>query len=101
MLCVHRIPLPTLVTIAKRPSRRRGTGANVPVIWGPSQQTIPKIGTDQVATDWHDGQFSHDAYAQVSLGLSGKSVPGQSSNAYVMRIMLSVHSTHPVKAALA
>ena len=28
------------------------------------------------AADWHDGQFSHDAYAQVSLGLSGKSVRG-------------------------
>jgi hypothetical protein len=42
------------------------------VIWVQSQQRIPKIGT---ATDWHDGQFSHDMHAQFSLGLSGKSVP--------------------------
>jgi hypothetical protein len=44
----------------------------MPVIWVESQQLIPKIGT---ATDWHDGQFSHEVHAQFSLGMSGKSVP--------------------------
>jgi hypothetical protein len=32
MLCVHRIPLPTFVTIAKRPSDGGGTQGNLPMI---------------------------------------------------------------------
>jgi len=31
---VHRIPLPTFVTIAKRPSCGGGTGETMPLIWG-------------------------------------------------------------------
>jgi hypothetical protein len=63
---VHRIPRPALVTIAKRPSRARD-GHNVRLIW-------PFLQSRRPATDWHDGQFAHDGYAQFSLGLSGKSV---------------------------
>src|SRR5258708_22893853 len=33
-MCVHRIPLPTSVTIAKRPSCECGTGERKPLIWG-------------------------------------------------------------------
>src|SRR5271167_5080865 len=33
-MSVHRIPRPTFVTIAKRPSKGRGTGANMVLIWG-------------------------------------------------------------------
>jgi hypothetical protein len=40
---VHRIPHPTSVTIAKRPSCERGTVRILPVIWGHDQ--LRHIGT--------------------------------------------------------
>jgi hypothetical protein len=39
----------------------------MPLIWTFLQFRRP-------ATDWHDGQFAHDAHAQSCIGLSGKSV---------------------------
>jgi len=39
---VHRIPLPTFVTIAKRPSWWRGMGGNLLVIWGRDQWLKPR-----------------------------------------------------------
>ena len=53
---VHRIPLPTFVTIAKRPSSRPGTRGKVPVICPTAQARSP-------ATCWHDGQFAHGRLA--------------------------------------
>jgi hypothetical protein len=51
---VHRIPHPTFVTTAKRPSLK-GTGwrEEVPVICPSAQANVP-------ATHWHDGQISWD-----------------------------------------
>jgi hypothetical protein len=48
---VHRIPRPTFVTIAKRPSYRAGMAGNVLVICPTSQAKMP-------ATHWHDGQIT-------------------------------------------
>ena len=48
---VHRIPHPTSVTIAKRPSCGHGTREKVLVICPTSQAKMR-------ATDWHDGQIS-------------------------------------------
>jgi hypothetical protein len=49
---VHPIPLPTFVTIAKRPSCGSGTGKTLPVICPTRQAQL-------AATHWHDGQISH------------------------------------------
>jgi hypothetical protein len=55
---VHRIPHPRFVTIGRNaPLHRGGTAPMMLVIWGKQQQQEP-------ATDWHDGQFSHGAYAR-------------------------------------
>jgi hypothetical protein len=48
---VHRIPRPTLVTIAKRPSFGRGMARMMLVIWG-CDQCAP------TAAHWHDGQIT-------------------------------------------
>ena len=44
---VHRIPHPTSVTIAKRPSQR---------VWN-AQDSAGDLGARSTATDWHDGQI--------------------------------------------
>jgi hypothetical protein len=48
---VHRIPHPTSVTIAKRPSCGHGTRGKMLLICPTSQAKIP-------ATHWHDGQIT-------------------------------------------
>ena len=48
-LRVHRIPLPTSVTIASRPSNRCGTSESIVLI-------CPTTQWQGGATDWHDGQ---------------------------------------------
>jgi hypothetical protein len=48
---IHRIPHPTFVTIAKRPSCGHETVWILAVIWGLNQRP-------QTATNWHDGQIS-------------------------------------------
>jgi hypothetical protein len=50
---VHRILVPTFVTMAKRPSCGTRTREEVPVICPTSQVKLP-------ATHWHDGQISCD-----------------------------------------
>src|SRR5262249_18557599 len=57
---VHRIPRPTLVTIAKRPSRGRGTAPLIALIWVFRQGHT-------AAADWHDRQFAHDAHVRFSF----------------------------------
>jgi hypothetical protein len=47
---VHRIPHPTSVTIAIRPSYEDGTGLILPVICGSDQRL-------SAAANWHDGQI--------------------------------------------
>ena len=47
---VHRIPQPTSVTIAVRPSYEGGTGLILPVICGSDQRFA-------AAANWHDGQI--------------------------------------------
>jgi hypothetical protein len=48
---VHRIPHPTFVTIAKRPSyRARNAQA--------SKDDLPDVTSERPATHWHDGQIS-------------------------------------------
>jgi hypothetical protein len=47
---VHRIPHPTSVTIAIRPSYRGGTALILPVIWAHGQRPA-------TAANWHDGQI--------------------------------------------
>jgi hypothetical protein len=51
MLCVHRIPRPTFVTIAKRPSCECRTKERKPLIWVFRQSR-------RDAAHWHDGQIS-------------------------------------------
>jgi hypothetical protein len=48
---VHRIPYPTFVTIAKRPSFRARDGAN-------HAGDLGLLSTGQRAADWHDGQIT-------------------------------------------
>jgi hypothetical protein len=55
--CVHRIPLPTSVTIAIRPSCGGGIRERMLLIWGFEQYRRP-------AAQWHDGQFMHDGHAR-------------------------------------
>src|SRR4029077_13625998 len=54
---VHRIPHPTSVTIAIRPSWWDGMRGRMRLIWGFEQYRRP-------AAQWHDGQFMHDGHAQ-------------------------------------
>ena len=56
---VHRIPLPTSVTIAIRPSGGGGTGEKMLVICPTPQARF-------AATDWHDGQFAHGGHARYA-----------------------------------
>src|ERR1700726_7757 len=57
---VHRIPHPRFVTIGRNaPLHRGGTVRMMLVIWVNRQKHRP-------ATDWHDGQFSHGAYARTA-----------------------------------
>ena len=51
-MCVHRIPLPTSVTIASRPSYECETGESIVLIC-PTRQCQGR------AADWHDGQIDH------------------------------------------
>jgi hypothetical protein len=51
-MCVHRIPLPTSVTIASRPSYECETGESIVLI-------CPTRQCQGYATDWHDGQNDH------------------------------------------
>jgi hypothetical protein len=56
---VHRIPQPTFVTIAKRPSARsrdarQGAG------------DLPDKASASPAACWRDGQFTHDAHARAA-----------------------------------
>src|SRR6266851_2357057 len=53
---VHRISQPTSVTIAKLPSCGCETGERIALI-------CPTTQSQGRATDWHDGQFAHDAHA--------------------------------------
>src|ERR1700733_11250786 len=55
---VHRIPCPTFVTTAKRPSFGHETRRILPVIC-PSEQRR------KTAANWHDGQISRDAHNRV------------------------------------
>jgi hypothetical protein len=48
---VHRIPHPTFVTIAKRPSCECGMERTMLLIWGIAQRCMPE-------TYWHDGQIT-------------------------------------------
>src|ERR1700704_3031475 len=48
-MCVHRIPLPTSVTIASRPSYGCETSESIVLI-------CPTTQCRGCATDWHDGQ---------------------------------------------
>src|SRR6266851_9068043 len=50
-MCVHRIPLPTSVTIASRPSSRERDERNEATDLGVRS-------TRETATDWHDGQIT-------------------------------------------
>ena len=56
---VHRIPLPTSVTIAIRPSCGGGMGEKMLVICPTPQARF-------TATHWHDGQFAHGAHARIA-----------------------------------
>jgi hypothetical protein len=56
---VHRIPLPTSVTIAIRPSGGGGTGEKMLVICPTPQARF-------TATHWHDGQFTHISHARIA-----------------------------------
>jgi hypothetical protein len=56
---VHRIPLPTSVTIAIRPSGGGGMGEKVLVICPTPQARF-------TATHWHDGQFAHGTHARCA-----------------------------------
>jgi hypothetical protein len=60
---VHRIPRPTLVTIAKRPSFGRGMARMMLVIWG-CDQCAP------TAAHWHDGQISPEREIAVKHDLA-------------------------------
>jgi hypothetical protein len=62
-MCVHRIPCPTSVTIASRPSCGHETGESIVVICPTTQCRRP-------ATDWHDGQFAHGVHVGA-LGHAG------------------------------
>jgi len=55
----HRIPAPTFVTIAKRPSWQGRDGRKCAA-------DLPDEASVLHATNWHDGQFAHDAYARVT-----------------------------------
>jgi hypothetical protein len=57
--CVHRIPLPTSVTIAIRPSCGGGMGEKMLVICPTPQARF-------TATHWHDGQFAHGWHARCA-----------------------------------
>jgi hypothetical protein len=60
---VHRIPHPTFVTTAKRPSCGRGTRESMPVICPTAQLYAP-------ATNWHDGQITCCAENRVKRKLA-------------------------------
>ena len=47
----HRIPHPTFVTIAKRPSDRARDGRK-------GARDLPVVASEVRATDWHDGQIT-------------------------------------------
>src|SRR4029077_16981844 len=55
---VHRIPHPTFVTIAKRPSCGARDGMNLHVICARDQRLPP-------AANWHDGQISPHSQSHV------------------------------------
>src|SRR6202035_747609 len=57
---VHRIPTSRIVTIGRNvPLHRGGMRESIAVIC-PTRQALMH------ATDWHDGQFAHGAYAEIA-----------------------------------
>jgi hypothetical protein len=64
-ICVHRIPQPTFVTIAKRPSQGCRMAGKVLLI-------CPTGQAQSRAASWRDGQISHGIHARM-IG-SGKSL---------------------------
>jgi hypothetical protein len=67
-MCVHRIPFPTSVTIASRPSMGNETSERKPLIWGRDQSR-------QTATDWHDGQITLMRHALLRDSIARPSGP--------------------------
>jgi hypothetical protein len=65
-------PVPTSVTIAKRPSEWDGMAENMDLIWGQAQLR-------RAAAHWHDGQITRAAVKRVVKGLS--SFPAQARSA--------------------
>jgi hypothetical protein len=65
---VHRIPSPTSVTIAIRPSWRAGTGGFVGLIWGREEEVYFCCGdwTGQITLKWF-GNFSLWSNVQTSV----------------------------------
>ncbi len=71
---VHRIPHPTFVTIAKRPSYRRRDARK-------DGFDLPDGARGKFASPWHDGQFANGTYAPFSRSSlratrSSESAPG-------------------------
>jgi hypothetical protein len=64
---VHRIPPPTSVTIAKRPSQRVRN----------AQDSAGDLGVRSTATDWHDGQIKVRLANRVNCAANGLVVPGR------------------------
>jgi hypothetical protein len=62
---VHRIPRPTFVTIAKRPSWRARDGADHA---SEKSSEFPKVSNKSPATRWHGGQFTHGVHAWGASG---------------------------------
>jgi hypothetical protein len=58
-MCVHRIPLPTFVTIAKRPSSRPRDARK-------GACDLPDGASTIAATCWHDGQIEHGVHARTA-----------------------------------
>src|SRR5882762_570271 len=65
-MCVHRIPLPTSVTIASRPSYECETGESIVLI-------CPTRQCQGYATDWHDGQNDHTSDVLARPGMTENS----------------------------
>ncbi|HZR75969.1 hypothetical protein [Bradyrhizobium sp.] len=63
---VHRIPHPTFVTIAKRPSYRARDARRETI-------DLPDVTTETPATDWHDGQITSHGENAVKVKSSPRS----------------------------
>ena len=57
---VHRIPTSRIVTIGRNVPLHRGRMRESIVVICPTEQA------PMPATDWHDGQFAHDAHAEIA-----------------------------------